>query len=160
MIRSIQLLPLLALCLLCGGAKADTYKWVDEKGNVTYSDQAPPLDAKQTETIKQSHSANPVAAAPSAAPAAAKQKSIAEQEMDFKKRRVEAAEAEAKKEKEAVAAEEKRKNCEHARNQVKLLESGGRITKIGANGETIFLEDQEIPAELRSAKRNAEAACG
>ena len=56
--------------------------------------------------------------------------------MEFRKRRLEAAEAEAKRQQEAQAAEEKKRNCAQATNRLAALEAGGRITKYGPNGET------------------------
>lgn len=44
---SVRKLALMAFGIaLCGVASAETYRWVDEQGNVHYSDQVPPEDAK------------------------------------------------------------------------------------------------------------------
>ncbi len=56
--------------------------------------------------------------------------------MEFRKRRLEAAEAEAKRQQDAQAAEEKKRNCAQATNRLTALEAGGRVTKYGPNGET------------------------
>ncbi len=150
----IRYLPL-ALCVLVLPVWADLYKWIDEKGNVHYSDQPPSGDVKKTESLKQ-----PKSAAASEAPAAAaKPKTAAEQDMEFRKRRVEAAEAEAKAQKEAAEAEDKKRNCQRATAQVAALERGGRITRPGPNGEQNFMTDAEIVKEVVNARKAADSWC-
>ena len=79
--------------------------------------------------------------------------------MEFRKRRLEAAEAEAKAQKEAQALEDKKRNCEKAKAQVASLERGGRITKPAANGESQFMSDQEIARELVEAQKVSDTWC-
>jgi len=79
--------------------------------------------------------------------------------MEFKKRRVQAAESEAKQQKDAQEAEEKKRNCERASDQVKAYERGGRITRYGPNGEQIYLNEQEIQNELANARKAADSWC-
>ena len=147
----------LAFCVLfLGNTYADTYRWVDEKGNVHYSDQVPP-DAKEVSIVKGHRNAAPANSSAAAAPA--KQKSPAEMEVEFKKRRVESTEAEAKKQKELADAAEKRKQCEAAQYHVKMYERGGRITRSGPNGEQIFLDENGIAEGLAEAKKTADAWC-
>ena len=157
---SLVALGLLALAV---PASADLYKWVDAEGKVHYSDQPPPPNAKP-----QKAPAAPRTPAPAAAPAAEGKaaaapatgpKTAAEQEMEFRKRRVEAAEAEAKRQQEAQAAAEKQRNCQQAMNRVAVLQTGGRITKAGPNGEQTYLGDSEIASELVEARRVADSWC-
>jgi len=154
--------PLLTLVLLLAASPAwgAVYKWVDESGKVHYSDQPPPQDARKADTIKAPKSAP---AAPAAAPgpegAKAVPKSAAEQEMEFRKRRLEAAEAEAKRQKEAQAGEEKKRNCAQARNRIAALEGGGRAAKYGPDGEVQYLSDDEIARELVDARKIADSWC-
>jgi Domain of unknown function (DUF4124) len=156
-----RMLPF-ALCLLVLPAWADMFKWTDENGKVHYSDQPPPANAKKSESIKQPKPAAAppaAAAAPDAAKPAAGPKTPAEQEMEFRKRRLEAAEAEAKAQKEAQATEDKKRNCEKAKAQVASLERGGRITRPGANGEPTYMSDQEIAKELIEARKVTDTWC-
>lgn len=156
-----RILAVATLCTLVPWAQAQQlYKWVDESGKVHYSDQPPPKNARSTRTIDRPRA--PVAAAPSgeAGQETAKPpKTAAEQEMEFRKRRVEAAEAEAKRQQEAQASAERQRNCQQARNRVTALERGGRITKQGADGEQYFLEDAEIARELVEARKVADSWC-
>ncbi len=145
----IRYLPL-ALCLLALPAAADLYKWTDENGELHYSDQPPPSTVKNTDTIKHVRPTPAGAAAP---------KSVHEQEMEFRKRRLQAAEAEAKAQKDAQVAEEKKQNCQRATQQVVAFERGGRVTRYGPNGEQIFMTDAEIAQELIQARKTADSWC-
>lgn len=142
--------------LVLGTAQADMYRWVDKQGNVHYSDQVPPEDAKESSTIRK-HREAPVAATAAALPA--KQKTYSEMEADFKKRRVEKEEAEAKQKKELAEAAEKKKNCERARNHAKSLQRGGRFTRTGPDGEQIFLDEKEIENAKEEAGKQVEDWC-
>lgn len=157
---------MVSLGIALPAAAGQLFKWTDADGNVHYSDQQPPANARKQETMKPARAPLPVAATapaaegqPAPVPAAAAAKTPAEQEMEFRKRRVEAAEAEAKRQKEAQAAADKQRNCTHARNNLASLERGGRITRSNANGEQVFLTDAEIAAELPHARQVADSWC-
>ena len=161
----IRYAPLM-LCLLAAPASAEMYKWTDEDGKVHYTDQPPPAAARKSETIKASkvpHATTPAAAPGDATgkpPAAATgPKSVSDQEMEFRKRRLQQAENEAKAQKDAQAAEEKKRNCQRAQEQVAAYERGGRIGRYGPNGEQVFLTDQEIQAELANVRKSADSWC-
>ncbi|MFN0315040.1 MAG: DUF4124 domain-containing protein [Burkholderiales bacterium] len=148
---------LLALCVLfLGNGQADTYRWLDENGNVHYSDQVP-AEAKDVTVVQSRRSSAPTNSTAAAAPT--KPRTAAEMEAEFKKRRVEATEAEAKKQKELAEAAEKRKQCDAAQHHVKMYEQGGRITRPGANGEQVFLDEKGISEGLAEAKKSADAWC-
>jgi hypothetical protein len=154
----------LVLCLLATPGWAELYKWTDENGNIHYSDQPPPSSIKKSETIK--HPKLPHAPAAPAAPPdtvgakpAAPPKTVSDQEMEFRKRRLQQAEGEAKAQKEAQAVEEKKRNCQRATEQVQAFERGGRITRYGPNGEQIYLNEQELQAEVVNARKAAESWC-
>ncbi len=151
-----------AVCLAAAlpATGAQLYKWTDADGTVHYSDRQPPLDARTQETMKASRSPAPIVSEGSEGGADPNRaKTVADQEMEFRKRRVEAAEQEAKRQKEAQAAAEKQRNCASARNNLAALERGGRITRTDASGEQVFLSDAEIAAELPNARRVADSWC-
>lgn len=166
----------LALLLAALPASAVLYKWVDQNGKVHYSDQPPPDGAKKSDVVNAPAPGTPSTAKPSAetanaAPSTAKPggegataarkgpKTPAEQEMEFRKRRLEAAEAEAKRKQDAQAADEKKRNCTQATARLAQLEGGGRVTKYGPNGETLYLSDSEIASELGEARKVADSWC-
>lgn len=146
----------ITLALFALAARADMYRWVDKQGNVHYSDRAPPIDAKESKAMKAARAGTaPVAATQ----APAKQKTYAEMEADFKKRRVEKQEAEVKKEKELAEAAEKARNCERARNHHKSLEAGGRFTKSGSDGEQLDMNDDDIAKAKVDAQKSVSEWC-
>ena len=153
----------LALCLLAVPAAAELYKWTDENGKVHYSDQPPPANAKKSETLKapkpQIAAPPPAGTTPGAKATTGGPKTAAEQEMEFRKRRLESAEAEAKALKDAQAAADKKRTCDAATAQVTALERGGRVTKPGPNGEQNYLTDQELAAELVEARKAQATWC-
>jgi hypothetical protein len=174
----------LALLLAALPASAVMYKWVDQDGKIHYSDQPPPSGAKKSGVMNAPSPGAPGAAKPGgdappatpadaahAAPAGAKPggeaanatpktaKTAAEQEMEFRKRRLEAAEADAKRQQDAQAAEDKKRNCAQATSRLTALEAGGRITKYGTSGETLYLSDSEIARELGDARKVADSWC-
>jgi hypothetical protein len=174
-------LLMLALFLAALPASAVMYKWVDQDGKVHYSDQPPPSGAKKSGVMNAPSPGSPAGSKPDgdaapatpadAAPAGAKPakeatnatpkapKTAAEQEMEFRKRRLEAAEAEARRQQDAQAAEDKKRNCAQATSRLTALEAGGRITKYGPSGETLYLSDSEIARELGDARKVADSWC-
>ncbi|MCC7547849.1 MAG: DUF4124 domain-containing protein [Burkholderiales bacterium] len=165
--KATWMAAVLTLAAALPAAGGQMYKWTDADGKVHYSDQQPPTSARKQETMKPHRS--PVSIAdtapgngadqPDAVPASAGPKTPAEQEMEFRKRRVEAAEAEARRQKEAQAAADKQRNCTHARNNLAALERGGRITRTDAGGEQVFMSDAEIAAEMPNARQIADSWC-
>jgi len=148
----------LALCVLALPAWAEMYKWTDENGGVHYSDQPPPPNVRKSEALK-AHTLAHHSASPSGEKPAAAQKTAAELEMEFRKRRLEAAEAEAKAAKDAKAEEEKKQNCKRATGQVAAMQNGGRVTRYGPNGEQVFLTDDEIARAVAEAQKAADSWC-
>ncbi|MGH8697688.1 MAG: DUF4124 domain-containing protein, partial [Burkholderiales bacterium] len=109
------------------------YKYTGPDGKVQYSDR-PPADGQKAEKItgRASTVSPPASAAVSGSDAAkaGAPKSLAEQDQDFRKRRLEAQE---KASKDAKLAEEKRAqdaSCAAARRQLSGLQSGARVARI------------------------------
>ena len=154
--------PLTALvsgCLLAIPAVGDMYKWTDAEGKVHYSDQPPPPNVKQQPSkvkprIPAATAAPEAAGAPAAAP-----KTTAEQDAEFNRRRMEAAEREAAEKKAASEAAEKKKNCEQAKAQVAGMRSGTRISRYDDKGERTYLSDAEIAQEIARAQKAADSWC-
>ena len=139
---------LIAALLVCAALPAvgqSIYSWKDSSGQVHYSDTPPPEG--NTRTLKRTPLA-PAAKATSAAdqgsPAAP---SAAEQELAFRKRRAEAAEADEKARKDKARDEERQRDCADAKAQLAGLESGQRLTRFTANGEKEYLDDEQRAIE-------------
>ena len=146
---------LIAMIAITFPAAADIYKWVDEKGDVHYSDQPPPPGGKLEQHVKESKPAQP---RPDATPAEAPN-SAAEQEMAFRKRQVERDRAEAEQQMHLEEAETKRRNCEQARNNLAAMQAHSRVTKFGPNGEIIYLTDEEIAGATVEAQAIVNSWC-
>lgn len=161
---AMQRYGLIALLAIGLPAAADIYKWVDGTGEIHYTDQPPPPNAKLMEHVKgPAPAAGEAAAAPAQPgrnpPPTAGQKGVAEQEMEFRKRQAEREKAEAGQQAQLADAETKRKNCELARNNLAGLQARSRVTKYGPNGEIVYLTDEEITAAIVDAQRVADSWC-
>ena len=144
-------LPLLLLFLVAAPAIGQITKWVDTQGQVHYSDQLPPTEAKQP---KQLDITNRPTSAPSVQP-----KSTAEKELDFRKRQTEAADAQTKKDKEAADAKVKQENCEKAKSSLRSLQDGGRSYHLNAQGERVYLDDSGREEAIQDAKKAVDSWC-
>lgn len=143
--------------LLAMPVLGETYKWTDAEGKVHYSDQPPPANVKKSATVKRpgtSTAAPEAAGAPAAAP-----KSTAEQDAEFNRRRMEAAEREAADKKAAETAAEKKRNCALAKAELARVQSGGRIARVNEKGEPVYLNDSEIGQETVRAKQTVDSWC-
>jgi hypothetical protein len=157
---TMRLTAALMLALLAGTATAgEIYTWKDKEGRVNYADSPAP-DATSVRTLRGREGEG--SATPADSPAVEKPaaKSVAEQELEFRKRLAEAAENKAKADKDAAAAADKRSNCERARNLLKGLESGHRVARFNAKGEREFLDDAQRAEEIANARKAVASWCG
>jgi FKBP-type peptidyl-prolyl cis-trans isomerase len=146
-----SILAALLLAMPPLAASAEIVKWVDDKGQVHYSDQAPP-QAKKAKTLN-------LPAAPSAPPPPpAEAKSTAEKERDFQQRRMDAEAAEKKAAEAQKQAEQDRRNCAAARSNLQSLESG-RVVRYDENGEKVFLDDAQRAAAMEQARKDISQWC-
>lgn len=146
----------LVFCLLAAvlPAMAQVYEWKDSSGRTVISDSPPPGNAKAARTLG-------AAPAPGAAakPAADAPKTLAEQDMEFRKRRQEAKEKAEKDAKELAAAAERKDNCERATRQLAALESGENMVARDAGGERHFLEAAERQQEIDRTRKIMAETC-
>ena len=153
------------------------WAWKDGNGRLVYSDRPPPSDIKPANVVRQPSTqalANPAPASgplddsgkPSDAknsdaknPAPNAPKTIAEREMEFRKRQQERADSDKK------AAEEQTKNatktaeCDRARGYLKSLDDGVRITRTDASGNREFLDDAQRAAEADRTRKIIQGTC-
>ena len=88
------------------------------------------------------------------------EKSLAERDVEFKKRALERQESEKKAEKAQADSKESERNCLDARSQLRALQEGQRITRTDPrSGERIVLEDKDRPAEIASAQKAVDGWC-
>ncbi|RCS59653.1 DUF4124 domain-containing protein [Parvibium lacunae] len=161
---------LLVCGLLCSFSVLAQYQWRDANGNMQFSDRPPPGDIPEANIIRRPRGMEPVRSLStpsipsSPAPQAgdkggSKPASLAEREMEFRKRQTENAEK-AKKQADKEAQDAQRKAaCEQQRNQLAALESGQRMSRFDASGERVVMEDGDRNAEQERVRRSLEQHC-
>ena len=137
------------VCLFCTQAwAAGIYKWVDEKGDVHYSDKP---EHTKSEVIR-------VEPAPAPDPAALKQRRrrdkllrVYAEERDEKKKIAAA---------ERAAADKRKRNCETARKRQTDYDNAGYIYDVDADGNRRILTDNEHTAARQQTREDVAEWCG
>ncbi|MCE5182507.1 MAG: DUF4124 domain-containing protein [Betaproteobacteria bacterium] len=137
-------------------AHAGVTKWVDADGKVQYSDQPPPVSTKSQKSLNiKTSPALPKATSNSNG----ESRSIAEKELEFRKRQVKTEEAAAKEAKDQEEAKRAKANCEQSRQQLQALQEGQRMSKYNEKGERVFMEDSDRPQAINEAKQAVDSWC-
>ena len=138
------------------------YKYTGPDGKVQYSDR-PPAEGQKAEKVTgaRAGTVSPGASAAAGGDAAKSgaPKSLAEQEQDFRKRRLEAQEKASKDAKLAEGKQAQDESCAALRTQLSGVQSGARIARINERGEREFLEDNGIQQEIQRLQREIAATC-
>lgn len=153
------------------------WAWKDGNGRLVYSDRPPPSDIKPTNIVRQPNTqtlANPAPASgpldDTGKPADAKNsdtknaapgapKTIAERDMEFRKRQQERADSDKKAAEEQTKTATKTAECDRARGYMKSLEDGVRITRTDASGNREFLDDAQRAAEADRTRKIIQSTC-
>ena len=152
------------------------YQWLDERNQMVFSDRAPPVSIPR-ERILRVPETRPAVLKPAVgakdpgtgpggttvaatAAAADPQASLADRDMAFRNRQLEQAEANRKAAEERGRKAQLASACNDARDSVRLLQSGTRISRLNASGEREYLSDAERRSRLDSARRNLSSHCG
>lgn len=166
-----HLLPLLLVALAAAPLAHAQYKWKDANGRMVYSDMPPPTSvapsavlqapARPTPATDSGGSGATAKAAPAPAPAAAAApvQSAADRELEFRKRRLEKAEAERKAAEEATRTKQTAAVCEDTRAFLRTLESGSRVAMTNAAGEREFIDDAQRTARIDQARESLRKHC-
>ena len=118
-------------------AIAQVYKGVDEKGVTHYGERAP--QGRKAQEVEQR------LANPGPAPGQAAQPGWKEQDLEFRRRRIETEQTEAKnKQREAS----QRQACNQARDQLAQMRSARRLYRLDDKGERVFQSDDERNASI------------
>lgn len=142
---------MLTFCLLWGWlvpASAQIYKWVDDKGATHYGERAP--QGRKAQEIGQ-HLANP-----GAAPGKAVQPDWNEKELEFRKRRIDAGQAETRYEQQAASA---RKACNLARDRLAQMKTARRIYRLDENGARVYQTDNERQTSVEHLEAQVAERC-
>ena len=153
------------------------WAWKDGNGRLVYSDRPPPSDIKPANVVRQPNTqalANPAPASgpldDSGKPSDAKNseaknptpgapKTVAEREMEFRKRQQERADSDKKAAEEQTKSATKTAECDRARGYMKSLEEGVRITRTDALGNREFLDDAQRAAEADRTRKIIQSTC-
>jgi len=128
--------------LLMPLAQAEIYKWVDDNGQVHYSEKAPDKKRAAKEIHLPKHTPQTAPASP------AQRKQLRENLLRaFEEERNLRKSAAAKKEKDEARI---RKNCMRARDQLKNYERASVLYKLNEKGERVYYSD----AQRRQAETN------
>jgi hypothetical protein len=86
-------------------------------------------------------------------------KTLAEREMEFRKRQQERAATERKAQEEQQKSVAKAADCERSRGYLRALEEGQRITRTDASGNREFLDDAQRAQEVERTRKLVQSLC-
>ncbi len=128
---------------------ANLYKWVDEQGNVTYSQRKPPDRESKSVVLRGVRPADPNA----------REKLDALQDrLDTTRKDREFAATDAESAREYDRRNEE--NCEIARQNLRILKTNARVRTKDENGEEQYLDQAGIEAKLQETERQIQELCG
>lgn len=129
-------------------AGVNIYKWVDDEGNVHYT-QSPPQD-RSSELL-----------APAPGPADPREAIEALDEMHRKadEMRQQRLDRQSEQQREQDLASRKRANCEQARNRLEQLRTSQRPYTMDASGERVRMSEEQRAAAIRQAEANVAENC-
>lgn len=168
------LIFLMATACLVGGSAHAQWQWLDKSGHKVFSDQPPPNDIPVRNILKQPGkaatasvpmapaAANPPGPAASATTGPQAPALVLSQDDKTLQARKAKAEAEAQtkvKADELAKAQTKATNCDKARKNQALMDSGARVSITNANGERDILDDAGRAAEQKKIRAVVEQNC-
>ncbi len=167
-----RILVLLIALAFAGVAQAQIKCWTAANGKRACGDTPPPgakvttvrTPAAPAAATPGPGAAGPGATGPGATSPASKAASKgpltpAEREQEYRKRQAEAQKNAEKLEQDRKDADAKRENCERARESLRGLESGQRISRTDAKGERYFLDDAQREQEAARARQLVQQSC-
>lgn len=129
-------------------AAAQVYKWVDEKGTTHYGERPP--QGRKAQEIDQR------LANPGADPGKAAQPDWNEKELEFRRRRIEAEQAQTLREQQQAA---NRRACNDARDQLAQMKTARGIYRLDENGERVYQSDAERQASMARLQAQIAERC-
>ena len=129
---------------------AKLYKWIDADGNVTYSQQ-PPAEGQNAEEmeLRGYESADP----------------DAQENLDRLKDKADAAHddrefADADSAASMERDERIKKNCEIARENLRVLQSSARVQETDAGGNLVYLDETGVQSKIEATQQQIKDYCG
>jgi flagellum-specific peptidoglycan hydrolase FlgJ len=127
---------------------AKLYKWVDDQGNVTYSEKKPPDGKAETIRLR----------------SATLDAGGAQDKLDQLNERAEANQKDREFAQNSATASAEREermasNCKIAQENMRILRSTSRIQDKDANGEPYFLDEAGIAAKMAATQQQIDSNC-
>jgi hypothetical protein len=147
----LRLLAAVLACLAPAAAGQQIYKWVDEKGATHYTSAPPPGGKAQA-----------IRADPASGRSSAEPKSWKEQEIEFRARQVERAEAEHKREQAELRARQqaaRRESCAGAHRNLEALDRQRPVYALNEKGERQYLDDAQRAEAARRSREFLDREC-
>ena len=142
------MLKICVLWALLVPAIAQVYKWVDEKGVTHYGERAP--QGKKAQEVEQR------LANPGPAPGKAAQPGWKEQDLEFRRRRIEAEQTEAKDKQQESS---QRRACNQAHDQLAQMKSARGLYRLDDKGERVFQSDEERKVSIARLEQLISERC-
>lgn len=144
-----RFLLIAASVLFAFAAQAQIYQWQDENNRTVISDLPPSGKVRQQRKIE---TETPAANAPTG-------KTMADREMEFRKRQKDSREAAEKAEKEQRMDVQRKEDCEASRRALQVLESGERLALRDSKGERYFIDDAQRAQEIAKVREAVQVHC-
>ena len=147
--HTILVLALLAVGSLIQPAEARMYKWVDDEGNVQYTQHPPPKGTQGEEMKVRGAGPSPdeaernLEALRERAGASQKDREFQAEYTDYMRER----------------DERIKQNCEIARQNLRVLETASRVQDRDASGMAYFLDDAARQAKIEETRRQVADYC-
>jgi len=168
--RRPSILLVAVLFVAAGAAPAHAqWAWRDANNQLVLSDRPPPASIKAERIVRQPGANAPLAVATPVAPVAtpandtqkpaAGPKSLAERELDFRKRLQERETADKKLAEAAARSSQLAQECQRSRGYLRSLEDGVRVVRDDAQGNRQFLDDEQRRDEIQRLKESIARSC-
>ncbi len=158
------------LLLSTSGLAGAQYQWKEENGRMVYSDRPPPFgtplaniikvpDPKAKATAPVSKPADATGNATINAPKVAVAPSLADKDLESKKKALEQQKTDQKKSQDSEQAAKVNQACKDGEASIRTLESGARVAVTNEKGEREVMSDADKAKKLAGIKKDLADNC-
>ena len=147
-IRLATIALVTAVCAALPAQAAKLYKWVDDQGNVTYSERRP--TNRESETIQLRGATLDASGAQEKLDQLNERANAEQKDREFAENSASAT---------AERSERMANNCKIARENLRILKTTSRIQDKDADGEAYFLDEAGRQAKMADTQRQVENNC-
>ena len=174
LVRVAAVAGIVALAGLAGQAGAETYIWKDANGKTIIPDSPPPRAAKAPARSSDGDGKNSGYALPTdkadaaqgkntqangnGAPTTAP-KTMADKDLEFRKRQLENRDKEEKAAQEAQDKARRQEECKRASEYLAALQNGQRIARFNDKGEREIIDDAQRDSEIARSRQSVNELC-